>query len=243
MTSMDEPAHAWLWNLLDDEPAGASLAPNAGHQGSQQPCCFLTFQMPGALSSKSLRRLRRFRDEWLQRQGLDGERLSSYVEAARQCDHGQPPENRCAALRAFAREYARRWFGALDAASGARRMLTPPLQATVELAMHHWDQQGCRLVDYLILAARVHVMAEFPDEGTLARQCAAWIEDTTAQLRPRWGGRGALWNRDDCDHRVQSEAARCRLQRYLAATPQRLRLPPSAYLAYGKRDGAANELR
>ena len=228
MASNFGPAHAWLWNLLDDEPtdpADDSTSPPRPAVG------FLTFRTPLALPASRLRELHRFRDEWLRRRGLTLEAFRTAADILESNSTDVPATRERLAARAFAREYARRWLAQLDAARGGCDLLDEDSQASTASALGRLDENGCRLTDYLVLPNRVHVMARFPDEPTLERQCKAWLEDSTTRLDKRQRRRGSFWRRDECDHRVQSSAARRRLRRYLAETPRRLRLPPSAFKA------------
>ena len=80
----------------------------------------------------------------------------------------------------------------------------------------------------------VHVLAAFPDEESMLKQCESWKHFTAMQINRQLGRKGRFWQQDGFDHLVRSERQFEHLRRYIAENPTRAGLQPGEYLHESK---------
>lgn len=127
-----------------------------------------------------------------------------------------------------------RWNANLDASHGACVLRHPDLARIVADSLEHFDGERYVLTDYVVMPNHVHVLAAFPDESIMLRQCESWKHFTATTINRRLGRSGRFWQQDGFDHLVRSPEQFEQLRCYLAENPRKARLQAGEYLHESK---------
>ena len=88
-------------------------------------------------------------------------------------------------LEQFRRHIADRWDEHLDGCHGECLLRSPKLCRQVGDYLLHFDGQRYELTDFVVMPNHVHVLAAFPDEGSMLGQVESWKRFTAVAIRPR----------------------------------------------------------
>jgi putative transposase len=110
----------------------------------------------------------------------------------------------------------------------------PELSAIVAESLLKFDGERYELTDFVVMPNHVHVLAAFPDEDSMLRQCDSWKHFTGREIHRTLGRRGKFWQQDGFDHLVRSIEQFTHLRRYIAENPRKARLRPDEYRHYSK---------
>lgn len=127
-----------------------------------------------------------------------------------------------------------RWNEQLDACHGACVLKRPELSRIVADSILHFDGDRYDMTDFVVMPNHVHVLAAFPDDTSMLRQCDSWKHFTATQLNRRLSRSGRFWQQDGFDHLVRSIDQFEHLRRYIADNPRRAKLRPSEYFHVSK---------
>jgi type I restriction enzyme R subunit len=127
-----------------------------------------------------------------------------------------------------------RWHDALDSSHGKCVLRRPELSQIVSNSLLHFDGDKYELTDFVVMPNHVHLLAAFPDEATMLRQCDSWKHYTATQINRRLGRDGRFWQQDGFDHLVRSLDEFEYLRRYIANNPRRAKLRPGEYIHWSK---------
>ncbi len=87
---------------------------------------------------------------------------------------------------------------------------------------------------FVIMPNHVHVLAAFRDEGAVTKQGAAWRRFFARQINELIGREDHLWQQDQFDHLVRSEASFDRIRHYIVIVnnPSKANLRCGEYTLY-----------
>jgi putative transposase len=171
---------------------------------------FITWRTVDSMPPQILDAWRSDRLQWLHAHGVDANRPDW---SERLYELGKP------AVLEFQRTFWNRWHDALDAGHGSCVLRTPALAEIVANALHHFDGERYRLLDFVIMPNHVHLLASFPDEQAMLDQCESWKHFTATRINRRLGDKGRFWQADAFDHLLRSEEQFQYLRRYIADNP------------------------
>jgi hypothetical protein len=130
-----------------------------------------------------------------------------------------------------------RWHDELDECHGECLLRNPSLAGIVGNSLLHFDSQRYCLLDFVVMPNHVHLLATFPDEATMLKQCESWKHFTAARINRNLNRKGRFWQQDGFDHLVRTENQFNYLRQYIASNPARAHLSPGQYLQYSKAIG------
>lgn len=186
---------------------------------------FITFRTWDSLPKAVIEAWLAERDGWLRRYGIDPNAADwqSRVDSL--------GSQRAAELRTL---IADRWNDHIDACHGECVLRRPELAEQVAKSLRHFDGDRYELTDFVVMPNHIHVLAAFPDEAALLKQCDSWKHFTATQINRVLGRSGRFWQQDGFDHLVRSAGQFSYLRKYIAANPERANLKPGEYLHYSK---------
>ena len=82
----------------------------------------------------------------------------------------------------------------------------------------------------------VHLLAAFAKEAAITTQGAAWRKYFAREINKLVGRSGHLWQGDQFDHLVRSEASFERIRRYIIDNPAKASLTSGEYRLYVSAD-------
>jgi REP element-mobilizing transposase RayT len=195
------------------------------HWSQAGTVCFVTWRTADSMSTEILQKWHRDRVEWLQDHGIDPQR-ADWRDLLR--DLGS------ATTREFLNTFANRWHDALDTGYGACVLRDLALAGIVARSLYHFDGQRYLLLDFVIMPNHVHLLATFPDEDAMLKQCESWKHFTATQLNRRLQDKGRFWQADGFDHLLRSEEQFQYLRRYIADNPAKAGLNPREALHFSR---------
>jgi putative transposase len=134
----------------------------------------------------------------------------------------------------FQRHFSNRWNEDLDRCHGECVLRRPELSAIVADSLLKFDGDRYELTDFVVMPNHVHVLAAFPDEEAMLRQCDSWKHFTAREIQRTLGRRGKFWQQDGFDHLVRSIEQFAHLRKYIAENPNKARLRADEYRHYSK---------
>ena len=161
------------------------------------------------------------REAWLRRHGIDPSR-ADWETCLRTL-----PNN---VTREFTRHISDRWNDHLDALHGACVLRRAELARIVADSLCHFHGERYLLTDYVVMPNHVHLLAAFPDEDAMLRQCESWKHFTAREINRALGRKGRFWQQDGFDHLVRSAEDFEHYRRYIADNPIRARLRPDEFI-------------
>jgi len=180
---------------------------------------FLTFRTHDSIPREVIARWEREKWDWLRKRGAHAatlaEALASLSSIQRRDFH--VTFNRCR------EDY-------LDTCQGLCPLRQPDLAKIVADSLLHFDGQRYRLGDFVVMPNHVHLLAVFPSEDAMRKQCDSWLHYTAVQLNRALQSRGSFWQEEPFDHLVRSPQQYEYLRMYIADNPEKAGLKPGEYL-------------
>ncbi len=184
---------------------------------------FITFRLIDSLPQQLVRQLARDRARLLCEAGFDPEVVDLQ-----------------AALSKLSRQDASilRWklfFGwdaKLDAACGHCWLRDAAVSKIISDGLLKFDGDRYTMAAFVIMPNHVHVLAAFRDEGAITQQGAAWRRFFARQINELIGREDHLWQQDQFDHLVRSEASFDRIRHYIVNNPSKANLRCGEYRLY-----------
>jgi type I restriction enzyme R subunit len=137
-------------------------------------------------------------------------------------------------LREFQLLVSDRWNEHLDACHGASVLRRSELSRIVADSLLHFDGQRYDLTDFIVMPNHVHLLAAFPDDPSMLKQCESWKHFTATQINRALNRKGHFWQQDGFDHLVRSLEQFEFLRQYIAANPSRAKVQPGEFVHYSK---------
>ena len=130
---------------------------------------------------------------------------------------------------------AERWDEYLDACHGDCLLRRRELAQIVADSLHKFDGQRYELTDFVVMPNHVHLLAAFPDEDAMLKQCAGWKRYTARRINDMTGEDGEFWQTEAFDHLVRSVEQFEHYRRYIADNGPRAGLRADEFLWFSKR--------
>ena len=109
----------------------------------------------------------------------------------------------------------------LDSCHGRCPFRRPELAQIVADALLHFDGDRYRMGDFVVMPNHVHLLAAFPSDAAMAKQCDSWRHYTAVQINRILGVKGKLWQQEPFDHLVRSPEQYEHFRQYIARIPKR----------------------
>ena len=90
------------------------------------------------------------------------------------------------------------------------------------------------LTDFVVMPNHVHLLAAFPDEGSMLNQCTSWKRFTARPINAAIGRRGEFWQVEQFDHLVRSLQQFEHYRRYIADNPGKAGLAMGQFRWFSK---------
>jgi type I restriction enzyme R subunit len=211
--------------LFDPDDEASIVARRLPHWSQAGTISFITWRTCDSLPKAVLDRWFEDRRRWLAAHGIDAS--SSGVEVQLNRLDRQ-------LVSQFRTLFWNRWHDALDECFGECPLRRQEIAQIVSNSLHHFDMQRYRLLDFVVMPNHVHLLAAFPDDEMMLKQCESWKHFAASEINRCLKRKGRFWQPDGFDHLVRSEAQFEYLRRYIAANPARARLPAGNYIAFSK---------
>ena len=207
-----EQEHAVVWKRLPHWVQAGTL-------------CFVTWRTADSLPKDVIGRLAAERGRLLANYGLsehgDWRREIAKLSAA---DRGRVH------WRLFSA-----WDEELDRAAGECVLARPELSQIVADSLLHFDGDRYELTDFVVMPNHVHLIAAFPSEELLFKQCESWKRFTAREIQKRLARQGEFWQVDQFDHLVRSEEDFAKYRKYIAENPKKAGLEAGAHVHFSKK--------
>jgi len=195
------------------------------HWSQAGTLCFLTFRTFDSLPKPVMEAWLRERDDFLRRHGIN-----PLAKDWRQRLGQLSPEIK----DVFDRTLSSRWHENLDACHGACVLRQPELAEVVADSLRKFDGDRYELTDFVVMPNHAHLLAAFPDEDAMLKQCESWKHYTAGKINRALGQSGRFWQQDGFDHLVRSADQFDYLRKYIADNPRKANLKPGEYVHYSK---------
>jgi type I restriction enzyme R subunit len=186
---------------------------------------FVTWRTWDSIPEKVLREWQAERNRWLRHQNIDPV-ANDWEARLRQLDAKLIQE--CRLL------LSDRWNDHLDECHGACVLRNPKLAKIIADGLLFFDGDRYEMTDFVVMPNHVHLLAAFPDDASLLKQCESWKHFTATKINRILGRTGRFWQQDGFDHLVRSSEQFEYLRRYIANNPSRAGLKPCEYVHYAK---------
>lgn len=195
------------------------------HWSQAGSVCFITWRTDDSMPRAVVESWRNSRDEWLREHGIDPAGNDWKTQLATLEDKFRAE---------FHAIFTTRWHEELDACHGACVLRRSDLAAIVRDSLMHFDGVRYEMHDFVIMPNHVHLIAVFPDEDAMLKQCTSWKHFSAGKINERLGREGRFWQQDAFDHLVRHEAQFERLKQYIAENPAKAGLHQGEFVHYAK---------
>lgn len=134
-----------------------------------------------------------------------------------------------------------RWHQQLDACHGLCVLRQPQLSLIVADSLQKFDGDRYELTDYVIMPNHVHLIAAFPEEASMLKQCESWKHYTAREINKQLGNLGRFWQQDGFDHLIRSEEQLRYLRKYIWSNPDKAGLAAESCRRYSRAIEGLNE--
>ncbi len=108
------------------------------------------------------------------------------------------------------------------------------LAQIVSDSLRKFDGERYELTDLVVMPNHVHLLAAFPNEEAMLKQCESWKHWQATQINRAIGASGRFWQQDGFDHLVRSSEQFDHLRRYIADNPKKARLAAGEFIVWSK---------
>jgi REP element-mobilizing transposase RayT len=109
----------------------------------------------------------------------------------------------------------------LDAGHGPRHLERAEIADVVLRALRAFDGVRYKLFAWCLMPNHVHVVFQPLGEWELAQVLHSWKSFTAREVQPKFGIRGAFWQREYYDHLIRDGGQFSRAVRYVVENPTR----------------------
>lgn len=219
----DKPLPVRLFDPRDEFSIVAGR--NLPHWTQAGALAFITWRTWDSMPRGVIAEWVRYRNDWLERRGIDPLNESWRIELAKLPRELQDQ---------FHELVFERWESRLDECHGQCVLRRGELSKTVADSLLHFDGERYVMADFVVMPNHVHVLAALPTEDALHRQCDSWKHYTAVQINRHLKQKGRFWAVEDFDHLVRSEEQLVRLRRYIADNPLKAHLQVGEYRHYSR---------
>ena len=228
MTALDEfhmTEHDSKFQLFDLDQDFQVIERRLPHWAQAGTICFITWRTWDSIPKLVLEQWLDERNRWLARHGINAETDDWKRKLGRlELRH----------RRLFHRRLANRWHDHLDACHGACVLRQRELAGIVAQSLHKFDEDRYELTDFIVMPNNIHILAAFPDEEGMLKQCESWKHFTATEINTKLGNEGRFWQQDGFDHLVRSLDQFEYYRRYIKDNPRRAGLKPGQFLHFSK---------
>ena len=185
--------------------------------------CFITWRTDDSIPGSVLEAWRQERRQWLRLHCINPI-AGDWRRQLQKLDRSAQSE--------FYDHFSRHWHDELDACYGACVMRDPEIAVEIGNSLRHFDGDRYELTDFIVMPNHIHLLAAFPTEDTMLKQCESWKHFTAHNINRRIGSSGRFWQQDGFDHLVRSVEQFEHFRKYIANNGTKVRLKPSEYLHY-----------
>jgi REP-associated tyrosine transposase len=111
------------------------------------------------------------------------------------------------------------------------------VESIVADSLLHFDGDRYDVTDFVVMPNHLHLIAAFPSEELLLKQCEGWKRFTAREIQKRLARQGEFWQVDQFDHLVRSEQDFAKYRKYIAGNPKKAGLEAGAYVHFSKKLG------
>lgn len=205
---------------------------------------FLTFRTADSLPRSVVELLRRQRDDWLLRHGINPQ-LPDWQQRLQALPHQ--------AQREFHRTIVTVYEAALDKGLGSCPLRDHKLAKFVADSLLHFDgvavaeaqrkaeedggaipnrEVRCHVSDFVVMPNHVHVMVCLLSGVRLPAQCKSWKHFSAVQINRELKQRGEFWQSESFDHLVRDADHFDRFRKYIAENAAKAGLSPNEVIHY-----------
>ncbi len=190
--------------------------------------CFITWRTADSMPREVIQRWIAERNELLRSHGIvvDSAGLSQADAPWRQALDQLPPVLR----RELQNSLSERFDLHLDACHGECLLRRAELAKIVGESLLKFNGDRYELTDFVVMPNHVHLLAAFPDEDAMLKQCTLWKRFTGRRINEITRRSGEFWQQEAFDHLVRSveqfEHYRC----YIRNNGSHARLRAGEYL-------------
>jgi putative transposase len=213
------------FHLFDPQAELRVVERQLPHWCQSNALCFITWRTVDSMPRQVVDAWHADRVRWLARHGIDGTKPQWRRELGRLDARD---------VREFLQAFWNRWHDALDACHGECVLRRAELAHIVADSLHSFNGDRYQLFDYVVMPNHVHILASFPDEEAMLRQCESWKHYMATKINRLLRRKGRFWQQDAFDHLLRSEEQFNYLRRYIAANPARGGLPTGSFVHYSK---------
>ncbi len=187
---------------------------------------FITIRTHDSIPTEVLRRWDREKNQWLeQRKLLKGRHWSDVITTL-------DPQIAIDFKKVFNR--CRENF--LDTCYGACVLERPELAKIVADSLLKFDGELYQIGDFVIMPNHVHLLAAFPTEISMKKQCESWTRFTGTRINRINQTKGRFWQQEPFDHLVRSLRQYEYLREYIADNPKKANLRSGQHFYYRRPD-------
>lgn len=221
MTDRLSPADLRFFDRNDAYSVSCGRLPHWDQAGT---VVFITWRTADSMPRDVLRRWIAERNRFLQDNGLDP--FGDWRDQLKTCPTSLSQQVRWHLMERF--------DGHLDGCHGECVLRTPEVAQIVADSLLKFDGERYLLTDFVVMPNHVHVLGAFTSEVGLRQQVAGWKRFQARRINKLLGASGPLWQSEDFDHLVRSEAQFEHYCRYIAENPVRAALPPGDFLHWSR---------
>ena len=210
-------------SAFDSENSFSILERRLPHWSQAGALCFITWRLADSLPNSVLQRLEVEIKELLVGEGLSAANWKSELARRDPMTRGRVRWKLFVTREQYLHAgYGRCWLAEYECASH------------VLDALQHFDEQRYFLTDAVVMPNHVHFLCAFGSEDLMLKQCEDWKRFTARGVNKSVGRKGELWQVDQYDHLVRSEAQFEHYRRYIKNNPAAAGLKTGQFLHYSK---------
>jgi putative transposase len=217
---VNEPLKSRI-QVFDPKEDYAVFTRRLPHWSQAGTVCFITWRTWDSIPEQVLKGWLAERDAWLTEHGIDPTRENWRAKL-------QTLNSKL--LQEFQLQLSDRWNEHLDACDGECVLQRPEFSREVASSLRHFNGDRYELTDFVVMPNHVHLLAAFPDEESMLKQCESWKRFTATKINSALNRKGRFWQQEDFDHLVRSLDQFEYLRRYIADNPRRARLKQREFI-------------
>ncbi len=192
------------------------------HWSQAAAVVFITIRTRDSIPKEVIQRWHHERCEWLKRRGYLSAGESNWKYAVDRL----PPDE----ANQFNRVFVKIREAFVDECYGACVLRDPNCAKIVADSLLKFDGQRYSLGDFIVMPNHVHLLAAFPSEQAMQRQCTSWTHYTAHEVNLLLMQSSRFWQPDPFDHLVRSPEQYDYLRRYIRDNPTKAGLRKGEYL-------------
>jgi len=217
-------------SIFDPDQDFSVLERRLPHWDQPGSFAFVTFRLGDSLPAELARRFSRDRDRLLKEAGEDPALAKRRLETSRPTEMKRRLTPRAASILNWKIFFA--CDQTLDEMRGKCHLRRRDASKIVADGLLKFDGERYVMAAFVVMPNHVHLLAAFQQSGAMTAQGAAWRKYFARQINPLVGRTGHLWQEDQFDHLVRSEASFDRIRRYIIGNPAKANLRSGEHRLY-----------